>query len=860
MGLKKVWILTTGGAVAGPLIDEDENDLEETEAKPPAVARKLAETRSSDTSVSAAEEDLSVSLKSEVTSCPENPHPTSSHSPSQSEDAPANPSCSQEESPGMKGAITEKAVDVDQIIIEIANKPQVGFESKPQGEFLFLSKRLEQAHVEQFLAFHSWNTVTSMNAFQDDPFVAMKEAGIELPSDTDVKNAELEDDPETTMCLICCDEMNTSSEDWVELRACNHAFCSECLGNYISECARSRDVGVTIKCPHHECSIPLSRDELEKLVQSPDIYECLLKASDEKFVASSEDLCFCPFAGCDKVVRKLFPAFAASAKLDRNLLGLCGAVCTGAHTTMEANHCPLTYDGIPDPFYRMTKHAIQPKKPHRFCFVCGSQTIHWPIKCDDLEQWKEKIANEIAELDEGDEQAAGGDFNDVAQRLWMKANTRPCPKCKAPIEKNDGCNHMTCSNRNCRHEFCWICREDWKLHNTETGGFFRCNRWQADDQYYDSKSREERRPPETGTADASSSEEYGTSLHSSRTAWKKAKDMGLFLHNYRRWIAHKESAELERQMAETVCTRLAPVVEAAIDFNGHESFDFGGIGLSFIHAAFTELLECRSLLQHSYAFAFFRYPIQYHMPRDRLAKSKEREKLAFEQRQSELEMLTEQTSDIVARKHLRATQMQIMFVTKSAFQKRRELTSFMLSLLNEQLKETKADAERAEREKNKPTVERFQSIFDLFVRDFPLRHQHQPYHINRDHEPSRLGRFMDDNHHHQTYQTNRDHESSHLRRLMEDHQRSIHRGRREWYDFDDRDEFRVRSGRIRTGFLEEDTGHDVGRSNVHHFTPFVSDDIRNTDNIPRFQDWACNECTYMNAVGHFCAMCGTSRR
>lgn len=610
--------------------------------------------------------------------------------------------------------------------------------------------------------------------------------------------------------------------------------------------------------------MPLSSDEVEKLVQGPEVYECLLKAADEKFVASSEDLCFCPYAGCEMVVRKLFPAFAASAKLDRSLLGLCGAVCTGTHAVVEASHCPLTYEGIPDPSYRMTKNAIQPRKPHRFCFACVSETIHWPIQCDDLEQWKEKIANEIAELDEGEEPEPDGNFNDVAQRLWMKANTRPCPKCKAPIEKNDGCNHMTCSNRNCRHEFCWICREDWKLHNTETGGFFRCNRWQADDshQYYDSKPPEERAPSESSTPDAISSEDYGTSLHASRTAWKKSKDMGLFLHNYRRWIAHKESAALERQMADTVCTRLAPVVEAAIDFNGHDSFDFGGIGLSFIHAAFTELLECRSLLQHSYAFAFFRYPIQYHIRRDRIAKSKEREKLAFEQRQSELEMLTEQASDIVARRHLRATQMQIMFVTKSAFQKRRELTSFMLSLLNEKLKESKADAERAKREKSRPTVDRVPSIFDLVVRDFPLRQHHQPYFTNRDHNPSHLRRLMEDRLH-QPYQTNRDHESSHLRRLMEDHQLSIRRaspGMFDFVDFDDQDEFRLQPGRIRTGFLDEDSGHDVGRPNMRHFTPFMSDDIRNTNNIPRFQDWACSECTYMNAVGRFCAMCGTSRR
>ena len=68
---------------------------------------------------------------------------------------------------------------------------------------------------------------------------------------------------------------------------------------------------------------------------------------------------------------------------------------------------------------------------------------------------------------------------------------------------------------------------------------------------------------------------------------------------------HVESSVLERRMADTVCVRLAPVAEAAFDFNGQLNFDFRGEGLLFIHTAFTELLECRSLLQHSNAFAFF---------------------------------------------------------------------------------------------------------------------------------------------------------------------------------------------------------------------------------------------------------------
>lgn len=38
---------------------------------------------------------------------------------------------------------------------------------------------------------------------------------------------------------------------------------------------------------------------------------------------------------------------------------------------------------------------------------------------------------------------------------WISKHTKDCPKCQSPIEKNGGCNHMTC--KKCLYEFCWVC-------------------------------------------------------------------------------------------------------------------------------------------------------------------------------------------------------------------------------------------------------------------------------------------------------------------------------------------------------------------------------------------------------------------
>ena len=37
---------------------------------------------------------------------------------------------------------------------------------------------------------------------------------------------------------------------------------------------------------------------------------------------------------------------------------------------------------------------------------------------------------------------------------WVTAHTKPCAGCGAPIQKNGGCNHITCSQ--CHGHFCWV--------------------------------------------------------------------------------------------------------------------------------------------------------------------------------------------------------------------------------------------------------------------------------------------------------------------------------------------------------------------------------------------------------------------
>lgn len=81
---------------------------------------------------------------------------------------------------------------------------------------------------------------------------------------------------------------------------------------------------------------------------------------------------------------------------------------------------------------------------HFFCFQC-TQEVHDLIPCKLLRDFTDtKVAN-------------------FETATWLIQNSKQCPKCRVDIEKNGGCNHITC--RVCRFEFCWICLYSWRSHN-----------------------------------------------------------------------------------------------------------------------------------------------------------------------------------------------------------------------------------------------------------------------------------------------------------------------------------------------------------------------------------------------------------
>ena len=98
---------------------------------------------------------------------------------------------------------------------------------------------------------------------------------------------------------------------------------------------------------------------------------------------------------------------------------------------------------------------------------------HAPASCENWALWQTRVS----QLREEDMSTTSSETELAANSVWLVTHCKPCPHCKSPIQKNEGCNHIKCSK--CKHDFFWLCLESWKKHSSATGGYFRCNRYEA---------------------------------------------------------------------------------------------------------------------------------------------------------------------------------------------------------------------------------------------------------------------------------------------------------------------------------------------------------------------------------------------
>ena len=332
-------------------------------------------------------------------------------------------------------------------------------------------------------------------------------------------------------CPICYDEMKEGSR---MAMPCGHEFCMDCWHDYCVNAIQHEGPScVFMTCPEATCPEFVTEVEVEKAAP-----ECLQKFEAfqlRNFVESNTLTRWCPGIGCERI------ACAPSSVAMEQEGGI--AHCDGCSTS--------------------------------FCMICGEEP-HAPTGCKDLARWNEKCRNE----------------SETAN--WILANTKSCPKCASRIEKNQGCNHITCQK--CKHEFCWICLGDWASHGANTGGYYRCNK-------YD---------PNSGNSGDNSD------------AAKAKRELDRYLHYYKRYHAHSEAQKFAKKQLKETESRMVQLQESS---NNSKWTD-----VEFLKTANEQLVECRKVLKYTYVYSYYMNP------------SNEMEKERFEHHQEMLEKFTENLS------------------------------------------------------------------------------------------------------------------------------------------------------------------------------------------------------------------------
>ncbi|XP_042338391.1 E3 ubiquitin-protein ligase RNF14-like isoform X2 [Plectropomus leopardus] len=220
--------------------------------------------------------------------------------------------------------------------------------------------------------------------------------------------------------------------DCVQLPECRHIFCQTCLAEFCKLQITEGNVrGVT--CPEADCTATPTPAQVRRLVGEElfSRYDRLLLQST---LDSMADVVYCPRRSCGSAVIRDKSSNAA----------LC-FVCSFAFCVT----CRKTYHGT----------DCQGKK--------NTKLLEAQQGNADLPQTKEGLKALWDDYASGSKQrrrllesrygrsTMQGTLEDSLSENWIITNSKNCPHCFCRIEKNKGCNMMTCTQ--CGQRFCWAC-------------------------------------------------------------------------------------------------------------------------------------------------------------------------------------------------------------------------------------------------------------------------------------------------------------------------------------------------------------------------------------------------------------------
>ncbi len=130
-------------------------------------------------------------------------------------------------------------------------------------------------------------------------------------------------------------------------------------------------------------------------------------------------------------------------------------ICFTSHRINKFQDLSCGHSTCIESLKSMVDVAVKDKSLLNFkCPSCKKRIVVDDLRKLGVSAEKIKVIEEILRPKKRDQSGV-----DASSSSWMKKNSKPCPECESPIEKDGGCNHMTCIP--CGHQFCWVCLKPW---------------------------------------------------------------------------------------------------------------------------------------------------------------------------------------------------------------------------------------------------------------------------------------------------------------------------------------------------------------------------------------------------------------
>lgn len=325
-------------------------------------------------------------------------------------------------------------------------------------------------------------------------------------------------------CMICCENYPSTT---VYSLTCGHQFCIDCYYRYI-ENEINNGGGRLISCITPDCKYTIPHKDISHMlavIESRENYivvhkplgtNLLLQAHARQLIDLQANFKWCPAPDCGNFSE-------ISSEIDSKV----------ADSVQSADISIVPIVNCAD--------------NHEFCFHCNYEN-HLPCPCWLVKKWIKKCQD------------------DSETAHWIDANTHACPKCHTSIEKNGGCNHMTC--RRCHHEFCWICSGDWSNHRNN----YSCNKFRD------------------------SEEEETIRKNKSRLTLER------YLHFYKRYSIHENSMKGDLKTLQKIDQVTRLYMENRRE-KGEKNLSWNDI--QFLPDAMRALQNGRKTLKWTYCFAFY---------------------------------------------------------------------------------------------------------------------------------------------------------------------------------------------------------------------------------------------------------------